>query len=173
MSITPDPDLLARAQAERERNRAEAHQALRLDGAPSPAETAALEMLAPDRWILHHADDYVDGTIRLLDQRGYLTTPELRAAERRTALDAHRVFGHVTNAEHRAAIDAHMEFIGTLRQAVRVLAEQLDAVGGLAPVQRSKAGETAAVEVARVREAVDGAYQAWITAPAPRVEDAA
>lgn len=171
MTIKPDPKLLAKAQAEREQNRAEAHRALRLDEAPSPAETAALQSLAHDRWILHHAADYVDGTVRLLDQRGYLTTPELRAKERKSAVDAHRVFNHVPVAEHRATVNNHHQYIDALEQAVTALTEQLDAVGALAPVQRSKAGQTAAAETARVREAVQQARDAWINRPVRTVPD--
>lgn len=120
----------------------EAAEILQEQAPRTPAEQAAINVLDERRWVLHHANDYSLGVIRLLSLRGLLRDIE---AEKRQAKADRFWTDHATQV--RAA---DRTAISQLDAIVEQAADQLDA--GTDPAKVAKWLRASQGAVSRARE---------------------
>lgn len=100
---------------------------------------------------------YAEATAQFLNQRGMLTSRELRAAETDADRNAHRVFNHVPIARFKDEQRRAGDYIRALERATTVLLAQIDAVSGLAAVKKTVKGQQMAEQASLARTFVEKA----------------
>lgn len=133
-----------------------------LDALQTQAESNALSLVENHLADIYNAPEgSAEATVRLLAARGFLTTPELRNAEKDQTISLHRVFNHIPKDKHKAEVRRYHRYVEALERATHVLAGQLDAVCGLAAVKKTATGKTAAEQNEHARGFLDKARKAW------------